>query len=163
MLLDSLREQWARVQQVDSEIAAIDRRLAAVLRASPPCQQIAAIPGVGVLTATAAVAAMGDPGTFKSGREFAAWLGLVPRQTGTGGRIRQLGLSKRGDTYLRTLLMHGARAIIARGKHSPWLQGLLARRAYNVAVAALANKLARTIWAVLARARPYDPAAFSAV
>lgn len=162
MLLDSLREQWARVQQVESEITAIERRLASVLRASTSCQQIAAIPGVGLLTATAAVAAMGEPTTFKSGREFAAWLGLVPRQTGTGGRIRQLGLSKRGDTYLRTLLVHGARAVIARGKHSPWLQGLLQRRAYSVVVAALANKLARTIWAVLARARPYDSAAFSA-
>lgn len=162
MLLDSLREQWARVQQVEGEIAAIERRLAGVLRATPSCQCIAAIPGVGVLTSTAAVAAMGDPSSFKSGREFAAWLGLVPRQTGTGGRVRQLGLSKRGDTYLRTLLIHGARALIARGKHSPWLQAMLLRRPYSVVVAALANKLARTIWAILARGRPYDPAAFSA-
>lgn len=160
MLLDSLCEQWARVQQVEREIAAIERRLTSVLRASAPCQQIAAIPGVGLLTATAAVAAMGDPATFKSGREFAAWLGLVPRQTGTGGRIRQLGLSKRGDTYLRMLLIHGARAVIARGKHSPWIEALLKRRPYSVAVAALANKLARTIWAVLARGRPYDAAVF---
>jgi transposase len=160
MLLDSLREQWARGQRVDSEIAAIERRLASALRASKACQQIAAIPGVGLLTATAAVAAMGDPATFKSGREFAAWIGLVPRQTGTGGRIRQLGLSKRGDTYLRTLLIHGARSIIARGKPWPWLEALLQRRPYSVAVAALANKLARTIWAVLANGRPYDPAAF---
>ena len=161
MLLDSLREQWARVQRLENELAAIERRLASVLRASAACQQIAAIPGVGLLTATAAVAAMGDPTTFKSGREFAAWVGLVPRQIGTGGRIRQLGLSKRGDTYLRMLLIHGARAVIARGKHSPWLEALLKRRAYSVAVAALANKLARTIWAVLARERPFDPAVFS--
>ena len=90
------------------------------------------------------------------------WLGLVPRQCGTGGRVRQLGLSKRGDTYLRTLLMHGARAIVARRSRSPWVDGLLARRPYNVAVAAIANKLARTIWAVLARSKPFDPAAFSA-
>ena len=160
MLLDSLREQWVRVQQVDAEIAALERRLASALRANGSCQQIAAIPGVGLLTATAAVAAMGDPTTFKSGRQFAAWVGLVPRQTGTGGRVRQLGLSKRGDTYLRTLLIHGARSILARGKPSPWLEALLRRRPYSVAVAALANKLARTIWAVLARGRPFDPAAF---
>jgi len=160
MLLDSLREQWVRVQQVDAEIAALERRLASALRANGSCQQIAAIPGVGLLTATAAVAAMGDPTTFKSGREFAAWVGLVPRQTGTGGRVRQLGLSKRGDTYLRTLLIHGARSILARGKPWPWLEALLRRRPYSVAVAALANKLARTIWAVLARGRPFDPAAF---
>ena len=106
---------------------------------------------------------MGNANTFKSGREFAAWLGLVRRQTGTGGRIRQLGLSKRGDTCLRTLLMHGARSIIARATRSPWIEALLKRRPYRGVVAALANKLARTIWAVLAKGRPYDPAAFSAV
>ena len=81
----------------------------------------------------------------------------------TGGRIRQLGLSKRGDTYLRTLLIHGARAVIAKAHHSPWIEALLKRRPYSVVIAALANKLARTIWAVLAKGRPYDPAAFSAV
>jgi len=161
MLIDSLREQWARVQTTEAEITAIERRLASALRDSPSCQQIAAIPGVGLLTATAAVAVMGNANTFKSGREFAAWLGLVPRQTGTGGRIRQLGLSKRGDTYLRTLLIHGARSVIAKAHHSPWIAALLKRRPYSVAVAALANKLARTIWAVLAKGRPYDPAAFS--
>lgn len=160
MLIDSLREQWARVQMINTEIAAIERRLASALRASEPCRQIAAIPGVGLLTATAAVAALGEPNSFASGREFAAWLGLVPRQSGTGGRIRQLGLSKRGDTYLRTLLIHGARSVMARGKHSSWVAALLKRRPYSVAVAALANKLARTIWAVLARGRPYDVTTF---
>jgi transposase len=146
----------------ESEIAAIERRLTSALRESPHCQQIAAIPGVGLLTATAAVAVMGNANTFKSGREFAAWLGLVPRQTGTGGRIRQLGLSKRGDTYLRTLLIHGARAVIAKARHSPWIEALLKRRPYSVVVAALANKLARTIWAVLAKGHPYNSTAFSA-
>jgi transposase len=162
MLIDTLREQWARVGAIEAEIAAIERRLAAALRDNPACQQIAAIPGVGLLTATAAVAAIGHASTFKSGRQFAAWLGLVPRQTGTGGRIRQMGLSKRGDTYLRMLLIHGARSVIARARHSPWTEALLGRRPYSVAVAALANKLARTIWAVLAKGRPYNPVAFSA-
>lgn len=156
MLLDSLREQWARVASTDKDIASIERRLASTLRGSQVCREVAAVPGVGLLTATAAVATIGDAKTFKAGRQFAAWLGLVPRQTGTGGRIRQLGLSKRGDPYLRTLLIHGARAIVARGKHSPWLESLLKRRPYNVAVAALANKLARTIWAVLAKGKPFD-------
>jgi len=160
MLIDSLREQWARVQMINTEITTIERRLASALRASEPCRQIAAIPGVGLLTATAAVAALGEPNSFASGREFAAWLGLVPRQSGTGGRIRQLGLSKRGDSYLRTLLIHGARSVMVRGKHSPWVAALLKRRPYSVAVAALANKLARTIWAVLARGRPYDVTVF---
>jgi transposase len=163
MLLDSLREQWARVQRTQEEIGAIERRLAATLSNSEPCQRIAVIPGIGLLTSTAAVAAIGDANSFRSGREFAAWLGLVPRQTGTGGRVRQLGLSKRGDTYSRTLFIHGARAVIARGKRSPWVDGLLKRRPYSVAVAALANKLARIVWAVLAKGRPYDNAALNGV
>ena len=162
MLIDTLREQWARIQSVDKEMSTIEARLKQALSETPACKAIAEIPGVGLLTATAAVASMGDPHTFKTGREFAAWLGLVPRQTGTGGRIRQLGISKRGDVYLRTLLMHGARAIIATGKRSDWVTGLLARRPYSVVVAAIANKLARTIWAVLAKGRPYEAAAFSA-
>lgn len=162
MLVETLREQWARIQSIDQEIAVIEGRLKQALSETPACQAIAEIPGVGLLTATAAVASMGDPRSFKTGREFAAWLGLVPRQTGTGGRIRQLGISKRGDVYLRTLLMHGARAIIATGKRSDWVAGLLARRPYSVVVAAMANKLARTIWAVLAKGRPYEAAAFSA-
>lgn len=127
-------------------------------------QVLCKIPGVGLLTATAAVATMGEAASFKSGREFAAWAGLVPRQRGTGGQVRQLGLSKRGDVYLRTLLMHGARSIVIRHRNVPWIAALLARRPYNVAVAAVANKLARTIWAVLAtKGKPYDRAAFSAV
>ena len=162
MLIDTLREQWARVQSVDKEMSTIEGRLKQALSETPACKAIAEIPGVGLLTATAAVASMGDPNTFKTGREFAAWLGLVPRQTGTGGRIRQLGISKRGDVYLRTLMMHGARAIIATGKRSGWVTGLLARRPYSVVVAAIANKLARTIWAVLAKGRPYEATAFSA-
>jgi len=164
MLIDSLREQWARAKAIDVDIITVERRLDLGLRESPACQRIAQIDGVGLLTATAAVAVIGDATSLRSGREFAASLGLVPRQTGTGGRIRQLGISKRGDPYLRTLLMHGARSLIARGgKRAPWIQGLLARRPYSVVVAAIANKLARTIWALLARDQAYDPSAFSAV
>jgi transposase len=117
----------------------------------------AEIPGVGLLTATAVVASMGSPTAFKNAREFAAWLGLVPRQTGTGGRVRQLGISKRGDAYLRTLLMHGARSVVCsdKGKSWPWLAELLKRRPYSVIVAAVANKLARTIWAMLAKGQSW--------
>jgi transposase len=157
MLVVSLQEQWARVLSLDKEMAAIERRLTDSLRQTEQCKKLIKIPGVGLLTATAAVATIGDAATFKSGREFSSWLGLVPRQTGTGGRIRQLGLSKRGDVYLRTLLMHGARAILARSQHSPWVERLLLRRPYSVAVAALANKLARTIWAVLFYGAAYEP------
>jgi len=129
----------------------IERRLSQQLRDIAACQAIAEIPGVGLLTATAVVASMGTSTAFKDAREFAAWIGLVPRQTGTGGRVRQLGISKRGGAYLCTLLIHGARAIIACSKLAPnwaWLAELLKRRPYGVAVTAVANKLARTIWAV---------------
>ncbi len=100
---------------------------------------------------------MGEARAFKSGREFAAWLGLVPRQTGTGGRLRLLGISKRGDTYLRTLLIHGARAVLSHAKEpEPWITNLCRRRPLNVAVVAMANKMARTIWALLAHERTYQ-------
>lgn len=161
LLLESLREQWARIIRLDEDIQVIERRLKRCLHESPDCRKVAEI-GVGLLTATAAVAAVGNATTFRSGRQFAAWLGLVPRQTGTGGRVRQLGLSKRGDSYLRMLLMHGARSLVARGQRFAWLERLLARRPYNVAVAALANKLARALWAVLARGIAYQAKCFTA-
>jgi transposase len=159
MLVVSLQEQWTRVQSLDKEMAAIERRLTDSLRKTEQCKRLIDIPGIGLLTATAAVATIGNPATFKSGREFAAWLGLVPRQTGTGGRVRQLGMSKRGNVYLRTLLMHGARAVVTRGKHSAWIEAMLRRRPYSVVIAALANKLARTIWAILFHGCRYDPIA----
>ncbi|MBR8374132.1 IS110-like element ISBcen4 family transposase, partial [Burkholderia cenocepacia] len=102
VLIDSLREQWQRLVDIDKQITLIEQRLRAWLHENPACRTIAEIPGVGFLTATAAVAAMGDPKAFRSGREFAAWLGLVPAQFGTGGKVRLLGISKRGDRYLRT-------------------------------------------------------------
>lgn len=157
MVIETLREQYARVGALDEQIGQIERRLRQWQRADSAAQRIAAIPGVGLLSATAAVAMMGDAKTFKSGREFAAWLGLVPRQTGTGGRVRLLGISKRGDKYLRTLLIHGARAVLANSKSPPqWLTELLQRRPKNVAVVALANKMARTIWALMAHERTYQ-------
>ena len=101
---------------------------------------------------------MGDPAAFRSGREFAAWLGLGPRHSGTGGRVRLLGISKRGDKYLRTLLIHGARTALAHGKAPlAWQRGLVRRRPTNVLAVALANKMARTIWALLAHDRDYEP------
>jgi transposase len=139
------------------QIAEIERRLLAWMRQDQACKRIAEIPGVGLLTATAAVATMGDAKAFRSGREFAAWLGLVPEQTGTGGRIRLLGISKRGDTYLRTLLIHGARAVLTHAKEpGAWIEQLGKRRPPNVVTVALANKMARTIWALLAHDRPYE-------
>ena len=158
MLVETLREQWARVGQLDREVGEIERRIKLWHRSNADSQRIAEIPGVGVLTATAVVAAMGDPTVFTSGRQFAAWLGLVPRHKGTGGRVRLLGISKRGDRYLRTLLIHGARAVLTRSKTPPeWALRLAQRRPPNVVTVALANKTARTIWALLAHDRAYQP------
>jgi transposase len=113
--------------------------------------------------ATALAATMADAQQFKSGRHFAAWLGLVPRQHSTGGRERLLGISKRGDGYLRRQLINGARALVrvAKGREGTvwsWINGLLVRRPFNVAVAAVANKLARICWALLARGTSWQPA-----
>jgi transposase len=157
VLIDTLREQWNELARLDERVAAIEARLLAWLRQDKATQAIAKIPGVGLLTATAAVATMGQAKAFRSGREFAAWIGLVPAQTGTGGKVRLLGISKRGDTYLRTLLIHGARAVQMHTKApSKWLEEIGHRRPPNVVTVALANKMARTIWAVLAHERAFD-------
>lgn len=157
LLIDTLREQWNRVAVLDSEIKLIETRLLAWMKQDEACKTIAAIPGVGLLTATAAVATMGNAKAFKSGREFAAWLGLVPAQNGTGGKVRLLGISKRGDTYLRTLLIHGARSALLTSKEpSAWLQDLKKRRPQNVVIVAQANKMARVIWALLAHGRAFS-------
>lgn len=157
VLIDTLREQWDMLARLDLQIEQIEQRLQAWMKQDRASKMIAEIPGVGLLTATAAVATMGDAKTFKSGREFASWLGLVPAQTGTGGRVRLLGISKRGDTYLRTLLIHGARTVLTHTKEpGKWLQEIGKRRPPNVVTVALANKMARTIWAMLAHSREYD-------
>lgn len=157
VLVDTLREQFARIGHLDAEIAEIERRLTDWFKHAAACRRVATVPGVGMLTATAVVATMGDAHAFRSGREFAAWLGLVPRQRGTGGRIKLLGISKRGDTYVRTLLIQGARAVLLRSQApSAWLVDLAHRRPVNVAVVAQANKTARTLWALLAHERTWD-------
>lgn len=124
-------------------------------------RRLAEIPGIGALTASALIASIGDARVFGSGRQLAAWLGLVPRQHSSGGKPHLLGISRRGDTYLRTLLVHGARAVIARAKQRPgyaesWLGRLLARRHKNIAACALANHNARVVWALLTHDRRYE-------
>lgn len=123
---------------------------------APSTPAHAGLTGVGDLTASALLAAVGDFSIFKSGRQFASWVGLVPRQVGTGGKTQQLGISKRGDTYLRTLLIAGARAMIAKAEKSSWITRLLDRRHYNVVVVALANKMACTAWADLVKWSPLE-------
>lgn len=157
VLIDTLREQWKRILQLDKEVGEIERRMREWKKDDRAVKAISEIPGVGLLTATATVAMMGDAKAFKSGREFAAWLGLVPKQTGSGGKTNLHGISKRGDAYLRTLLIHGARSVMTNAREpGPWVQQLKKRRSWNVVIVALANKMARTIWAVLAHDRPYQ-------
>ncbi|MDP9651601.1 IS110 family RNA-guided transposase [Paraburkholderia caledonica] len=163
VLIDTLREQWNRILQLDEAVGGIERRMREWKKDDNAVKAISEIPGVGLLTATATVAMMGDARAFKSGREFAAWLGLVPKQTGSGGKTNLHGISKRGDAYLRTLLIHGARSVMTNARDPGlWVQQLKKRRSWNVVIVALANKMARTIWAVLAHDRPYQKGYVSA-
>ena len=156
ILFGELTEQLARVGQLDLGIKNLEQRIAAWCKQDPGCQAILAVPGIGVLTATALVATIGDANSFKSGRELAAFIGLVPKQSGTGGLVRLGSISKRGEPYLRTLLIHGARAVAFTAKNkTPWVESLLERRPTNVAVVGMANKMTRTVWAVLAHTRQY--------
>lgn len=157
-LVISVQEQIKRIDALQSDIDSIAQRLLFMIREDRQMQAIRQIPGIGELGASALVAAVGDFSAFKSGRQFASWLGLTPRQVGTGGKTQQLGISKRGDSYLRTLLIAGARAVITRSAKSKWIELLLERRHYNVVVVALANKIARTAWAVLTRGAAFDQA-----
>lgn len=126
-------------------------------------RKLAAVPGIGPITASALVAGIGNAHAFANGRQLAAWLGLVPRQHSSGGKQLLLGISKRGDTYLRTLLIHGARAVIRhasakKGHTESWLGKLIARGHTNIAACALANRSARIVWKILAHGRDYNPA-----
>jgi transposase len=161
VITESVQEQLVRIGRLQEDIEQKDRRLTALGKQHVQMQMLQTIPGIGPLTAAALAATATDIHSFHSGRQFAAWLGLTPRQTGTGGKIRQLGISKRGDPYVRSLLMHGARAIIARCSRTAWVSALLQRRPYCVAVAALANKLARTAWALLVKGQAFDQAKWS--
>lgn len=146
---------------LDQQVAELEEEIRLWHRQNESSQRLAAIPGVGPITASAIVASVGDAREFKDGRQLAAWLGLVPRQHSSGGKQTLLGISKRGDSYLRTLLIHGARAVIRyvenkAGKES-WLYNITTRRNKNIAAVALANKNARVIWALLAHQRRYCP------
>jgi transposase len=161
LLREVLQEQVEAIRGLTQRIAALERRIEGWRRGSNECERIAAIPGIGRLSATALVATIGEAKSFRSGRELAAYLGLVPRQSGSGGRVRLLGISKRGDPYLRTLLIHGARTVLNSQSRpgrelDPWLKQLLMRRPKNVVIVALANKMVRTVWALLAHGRTYQ-------
>jgi transposase len=163
-LSDLAREIFAdlldQLGDVDRLIKKLEARIVAICRSRAACRRLAKLPGVGPIIATALVAAVDDGRHFRSGRELAAWIGLVPRQYTTGGKPRLGGIGRRANHYLRRQMIHGARAVVSRlAKHddrrSEWLKALIARRGFNRTIVALANKTARIAWALLAREQEY--------
>ena len=158
LLLEGLQQE---LKILDERVAELDKRINTLAHTHEDAKRLLQIPGVGPLTATAIISAIGDGKQFKRGRELAAWLGLTPRQNSSGGKERLLGISKRGDHYLRTLLIHGGRSVlrVAGSKDDPrsrWLHGISERRHKNIAAVALANKNARIIWALLTQKTDYE-------
>src|SRR3990172_2057532 len=158
-LLQRLHDHFKELDRQEQEL---ELQIKCWHRENEASKKLAAIPGVGPLIASAIVATVGNAREFKNGRQLAAWLGLVPKQHSSGGKQVLLGISKRGDTYLRTLLIHGARAVIRHAEHKPghadsWLGKLIARRGKNVAAVALANKNARIAWALLSKKSKFRP------
>jgi transposase len=158
----------AQLRALKAQILEFDRRIIAWHRSSVTSKRLDAIPGVGPALATALVASIAEPRAFRSGRDFSAWVGLVPKQKSSGGKDKLGNISKQGDRYLRSLFTVGALAVIRYAKihgtrHRPWLTGLLARRPTKVAAIALANKIARMAWAMMARDQSYrEPSALAA-
>jgi transposase len=160
---------YAHIKHLDEQIAEQNQALRAIARQREDCQRLLRIPGVGVQTATLLLTVAGRPQDFKNGRQFSAYLGLVPRQHSTGGKQRMYGVSKRGASEVRTLLIHGARAVLRAMKlqraplnatsENAWLIKLVERRGHNRACVALANKMARIAWSMLARGEDYRMAA----
>jgi transposase len=163
LLINEMRDEW---RSLDQRIGALDAEFAAQARRDARMCRLLSIPGIGALNATALVAAIGDASTFARGRDLAAWLGLVPRQVTTGGRPRLLGITKRGNKYLRKMLIQGARAALPTLSKSAtqlgaWLRGLLSRAHVNTVVVALAAKTARIVWALLRHEKTFEATAIT--
>jgi len=150
------QDLYMELRNIDFKVTEYDKKIALLCESNPICKLLCKLPGIGALTATAMIALVGNISVFKNGRELAAYLGLVPKQASSGGKSKLLGISKRGDRYVRCLLVHGARAVLFRAKNLPtqkanWLNELKVRRGLNRAVVALANKNARLIWALMTK------------
>ena len=163
-LLATMWEEW---KQVDRQVESFNEQIEAIGGEDPVCQRLREIPGVGPLIASAVVASIGNGAAFHKGRDFAAWLGLVPKQFSTGGKAKLLGISKRGNRYLRTMFIHGARSLVLRVNRErsslgSWISSLEARAHRNVVIVAMAHKLARITWAVLSSGERYRPASVAA-
>ena len=157
LLILELNHEWA---ELEKRIEAVNTELEKIAKEDDACHRLMEIPGFGPLVSTALVAAVGNAATFRKGRDLSPWLGLVPRQHSTGGKARLLGISKRGNEYLRRMFLHGARSVVQqiernRSALGLWLTGLSARAHRNIAVVALANKMARTAWALLSKGIRY--------
>lgn len=162
VMLENLVELYENFVYLNQKIAQYDEKIGRLFKSSEICQRLAKIPGVGKLGATILAAVLGNGAGFKNGRHFAAFLGLVPKQQSSGEKHRLLGISKGGDTYIRTLLIHGGRSALLwsskkKDPQSDWLNRLRERAGYNVAAVAMANKIARIAWAVVKGQRDYDP------
>ena len=149
-----LLDLYNELVHLDERITSLDKQIEQLAKNDDRARRLMSIPGIGPMEATALVAAVGDIIAFKNGRELAAWLGLVPRQSSSGGKARLLGISKRGDIYLRTLLIHGGRSVLRfvdrkQDRRSQWAKELIQRRNRNVAAVAMANKMVRTAYALL--------------
>lgn len=164
---DLLKDLIGELSELTKKVEKYNDRIKMIHDSHPVAQRLTTIPGVGVLAATAIIAAAADPKNFKNGREFAAYLGLVPMQRSSGGKQQLLGISKRGDKYIRTMLIHGARVTVGHGQklrrmpqyRKDWMQSLRERRGFNKTAVALANKNARIAWALMTKEETYKPAA----
>lgn len=157
LLLERLWQEW---KQLEIDVKAITEEIERISKENALCQRLCQIPGFGPLVSTATVAAIGNGAAFRRGRDFAAWVGIVPRQYSTGGKQKLFGISKRGNIYLRRMLIHGARAVLFRVKYDTagfgqWVHRLAQRAPRNKVVVAIANKLARMAWAVLSSGKQY--------
>ena len=162
-----LAQIWQEWKQLEVDITTISEQIERISTEDEACKRLRQIPGVGPLVSTATVAAIGNGAAFRKGRDFAAWLGLVPRQHSTGGKAKLYGISKRGNLYLRRMFIHGARAVLLRVKYDTaglghWVHQLETRAPRNKVIVAIANKLARIAWSVLFRGEPYRHAALAA-
>ncbi|HHU7884387.1 TPA: IS110 family transposase, partial [Escherichia coli] len=159
----SIYRQSKHIRELEEQVKQVEEALASWYRTQEACQRMAKIPGVGMLTATYVVAAVGNARQFSTAKQFASWLGLTPKEHSSGGKQQLGGISKRGDGYFRYLLVHGARALTAwvnrngAVEENSWLQGLLERKHYNVAVVAMAAKTARIMWSMLSHNTEYQP------
>ena len=155
---------WQEWKQLDADVERVSGDIDRIAESDPACQRLRQIPGIGPLVSTATVAAIGNGAAFRRGREFAAWLGLIPRQHSTGGKARLMGISKRGNVYLRRMFIHGARAVLLivkydTGRLGQWARELELRAPRNKVIVAVADKLARIAWAVLSSGNEYRAAA----